>query len=399
MITSQPIEPLYISTGQPADGKNKFFPRDKIINLIWRKLKGGEDLLLTAPRRVGKSSILHSIKKNPHDGYIVKYLSIMGVDNSNIYFKNIYNALLEDDEIYGFWKSFKEKRKLEAENAKEKISSIGVEGVGLEGAIKTDYYEKTTELLKSLPKETKKVVFLLDEFPETLSNISQYSHQEAIKFLQDNRDLRQLNHDADIQFVITGSIGLGNVVKKITDNKHLTNDLKLIEIPPLDNEEASLMIDRLCAGLKEDGISLIFSDEVKEHLFEKIVQNIPYYIMMIMDALGDEIAESTVTNELIDKTIDKITKSRSNADYFSNWKTRLKGAFEKKEEMIVIEILSHISKHEKMAYQEMKQIDSEIDLKALIEVLEYDGYISEQGEFYSFNSPLLKSWWSHRVAE
>jgi len=38
---SNSIEPLYISTGQPADGENKFFPRDKIVNQIWRKLKRG----------------------------------------------------------------------------------------------------------------------------------------------------------------------------------------------------------------------------------------------------------------------------------------------------------------------------------------------------------------------
>jgi len=88
---SNSIEPLYISTGQPADGKNKFFPRDKIVNQIWRKLKRGEDLLLTAPRRVGKSSILHYVKNNPHDGYIVKYLSIMGKDNANDYFKVLYD--------------------------------------------------------------------------------------------------------------------------------------------------------------------------------------------------------------------------------------------------------------------------------------------------------------------
>jgi len=37
------IKPLYISTGQPADSKNKFFRRDKIINEIWRKLERGEN--------------------------------------------------------------------------------------------------------------------------------------------------------------------------------------------------------------------------------------------------------------------------------------------------------------------------------------------------------------------
>jgi len=241
------------------------------------------------------------------------------------------------------------------------------------------------------------VVFLLDEFPETVSNIAQHSHEEAIKFLQDNRDLRQLNHHADIQFIITGSIGLSNVVKRLTNNKHLINDLTLIDIPPLDNDEASLMIDRLCMGLKEDDISLIFSNEVKAYFFKKIGRIIPYYIMMIVDELANEPKE--VTQNEIDKIIEQIVKSRSRADYFSNWKTRLKDAFTPEEEQVAIKILTHISKKNKMHYDEMKKIDKKIDLKAILEVLEYDGYISEEKCIYQFNSPLLKEWWEYRVAE
>lgn len=390
-------QPLYISIGQPADGENKFFPRDDIITKIWQKLKRGEDLLLTAPRRIGKSSILHYLKKNPHEGYIVKYLSIMGVDNSNIYFKQIYNTLLEDTEIYGLWNTFLENRKSEAKNVKDKVAGIGLDGIDLTGEDKRNYYEETKELLKSLPKETKRVIFLLDEFPEAVSNIAQYSHEEAIKFLQDNRDLRQLNHDADIQFIITGSIGLSNVVKRLTHDKHLINDLVLIEIPPLNKKEASLMIDRLCIGLKEDAISLVFSDEVKAYFFQKIGRSIPYYIMMIVDELANSSEEVTI--EQIDTVIEKIIKSRSTADYFSNWKTRLKDAFDKKEEQVAIKILSHISKNGEMYYEEMKKIDKKIDLKAILEVLEYDGYISEEKSSYQFNSPLLKEWWEYRVAE
>jgi len=395
---SNSIEPLYISTGQPADGENKFFPRNKIVNQIWRKLTRGEDLLLTAPRRVGKSSILHYIKKNPKEGYIVKYLPVMGVHDSNTFFKYIYNTLLENDEIYGSATGYFEKAKNNIKNIAKKIRGIGLEGISIDGDEQIDYHYETIELLKSLPKETKRVIFLLDEFPETVSNIAMDCREKAIKFLQDNRDLRQLNHDADIQFIITGSIGLGNVVKRLTNDNHLINDLTLIEIEPLADKEAFLMIDRLCLGLKEESILLSFSDEAKSYLLQKIVQNLPYYIQMIVDEMVDEGIEC-VREEEIEMIIDKIIKSRSNADYFSNWKTRLGDAFEKKEESVAIKILSHISINDTMSHDEMKKIGKKIEINAIIEVLEYDGYISAHNGLYSFNSPLLKSWWSYRVAK
>jgi len=400
---SNSIEPLYISTGQPADGENKFFPRDKIVNQIWRKLKRGEDLLLTAPRRVGKSSILHHIEKNPRDGYIVKYLSIYGTDNSNLYFKRIYNTLLENDEIFGYANGYFEKAKINIKNLGRKIKGFNLLEVGLEldSNEKIDYCFETMELLKTLPKEAPRVIFLLDEFPETVSNIAKYSEVEAIKFLQDNRDLRQLNHDADIQFIITGSIGLTNVVEKLTNDTNLINDLlPPIHIPFLDNDEASLMIDRLCLGIEEEGVSFSLSDDSKAYLLKKIVQNSPYYIMLIMDVLSEEVIDNAkeLNNKLIDNVIEDIIKVRAN-DYFNNWKTRLGDAFEKKEELLAIKILTHISIHEKMNYAEMKKIDKEIDLKSIIIVLEHDGYISKKDGFYSFNSPLLKEWWVNRFAE
>jgi len=397
---SENLEPLYISTGKVADGENIFFPRDKIIRKIWRKLDRGEDLLLVAPRRIGKSSILHHIQKNPKKDYIVKYLSIMSTDSSNVYFKQIYKTLLEDNEIYGLAKSYFQSTRVNLKNWIKKIRGIGLEGIEIDKDEQINYFVETIELLQSLPEDSKTILFLLDEFPDTVSNIAKYSEDEAVNFLQENRDLRQQYQDINIQFILTGSIGLNNVVKKLV-HEDIINDLIHIEIPFLTNEEALLMIDRLCLGLERDDICLKLDTTVKEYFLEKIVQNHPYYIMMIIDELGDEVADSEkeIGREDIDKVIDKIIKSNSNADYFSNWKTRLKDAFEKKEEIIAIRILSHISKYDTMSYEEMKKLDKKIDLKAIIEVLEYDGYISEQNSLYAFNSPLLKAWWEHRVAE
>jgi len=390
------IEPLYISIGQPANGKNKFFPRDKIINNIWRRLNRGENLLLTAPRRVGKSSILQYIKKNPQDGYIIKYLSIMGVDNSNSYFKLIYNTLLEDDEIYSFVNVYFEKAKTNIKNLAKKIRGIGLDGIEIDSNEQIDYYSETINLLKSLPKETKRIVFLLDEFPEVVSNIALHGKEKLIKFLQDNRDIRQLDYVINIQFIITGEIGLSNLIRRFTNDIHLINDLTFIDIPPLNNQEASLMIDRLCKGLENEAIYLNFSLKVKEYIFEKIGQNIPYYIMLIVENLSYFSKE--ITFEDIDKSIERIIKDRGYDAYFLNWKIRLSEIFELNEERIAIQILTYISKYGEISYAEMINIGKSIDLKSIIEILEYDGYISKQNNIYKFNSLLLKEWWSYNVS-
>ena len=266
------IKPLYICRGQTADGENKFFPRTKILTQIWRKLGRGEDLLIVAPRRVGKSSILRYMQRNPKEGYFVKYLPIMCVDNANGYFKQIFNSLLEDDEIYGWSKNYLTKSRKAIENLGKKIRGIGLEGIELDGNEQIDYYVETIELLESLPKEAKKIVLLLDEFPDVVSNIAKHSKEEAINFLQQNRDLRQEYGDLNIQFVLTGSIGLGNVVAKL-NRKDINNDLVEVEVPPLEDSEAIELIDRLCLGLKADDICLAMDEEVKLYCPKHASQN------------------------------------------------------------------------------------------------------------------------------
>ncbi|MCK5918892.1 MAG: hypothetical protein KAG34_10715 [Cocleimonas sp.] len=50
------LKPLKPATGQPAEG-NQYFPHIKIHNKILWRLKNGENILLSAPRRIGLEAL------------------------------------------------------------------------------------------------------------------------------------------------------------------------------------------------------------------------------------------------------------------------------------------------------------------------------------------------------
>lgn len=52
--------------GQTPRGAD-FFPRDAIINRIYRRLDAGSHIFLAAPRRVGKTSIMRFLGRKPFD--------------------------------------------------------------------------------------------------------------------------------------------------------------------------------------------------------------------------------------------------------------------------------------------------------------------------------------------
>ncbi|MDP2209857.1 MAG: ATP-binding protein, partial [Bacteroidota bacterium] len=78
------------SIGQVARGDN-FFPRPRITIEIWQKLDSGSNLLLVAPRRVGKSSILFNLLDVTRENNIVIYYVSESVNNENEFYHKLFN--------------------------------------------------------------------------------------------------------------------------------------------------------------------------------------------------------------------------------------------------------------------------------------------------------------------
>lgn len=61
---------MKIITGQAARGEN-FFKRPILTNKLWRKIDSESSIIISAPRRVGKTSLMRYIEDNPKDNYYV----------------------------------------------------------------------------------------------------------------------------------------------------------------------------------------------------------------------------------------------------------------------------------------------------------------------------------------
>ncbi len=198
------MKPLSISTGRAADGKDKYFERKHIETKIWSKIKQQENLLLAAPRRTGKSSILKNLERSPENGYLIKYKSVQSVDSINEFFKQIYKLLLEDDSIFGFYERHFKKAKGAVKNFISRIRGISTEGIEIDPEEQVNYYNECEILLKTLPEDFDTLLILIDEFPDAVRNISNDDKSKGIRFLQMNRDLRQEFNHVNLQFVYSG---------------------------------------------------------------------------------------------------------------------------------------------------------------------------------------------------
>lgn len=388
---------MKIIIGQAARGED-FFPRPKISDEIWRKIESGSNILLVAPRRVGKSSLLFDLFENPKPGYHVVYYTSESVNNINEFYKKLFYKI---NEILGTTKKYKYKIEGFTKELFSRIDALSVKDLAITlGENKISYLTELAKMLANLELENERLIILVDEFAQTVENIIEDEDQRiAIKFLETKRELR-LSPELHkrIQFIYAGSIGLENIVSKFNGIKFI-NDLTPIPVPPLTNEEAKVFVAKI---INENDVTL---DEASfDYLLQKIGWLIPYYFQIILndcEKILEETSSKNITNNTIDLAFSSALKERI---YFEHWFTRLRTAFKGEDFSFVKDLLNIISSKPFVLSTEIYDLALRYKLEStynnLVNALKYDGYINNNDDpkIYRFNSPLLKEWWYRNVA-
>ena len=384
------------SVGQAVRGEN-FWNREHELASIWDAIDSGSHILLVAPRRVGKTSIMFNLQDNSKDGYIVVYVDTESADSENEFWQKLFNALMEE-EFIGKIKKYTKKFGLFLEEIS--IDKISTKGVEFGDGTVVDYSTAFENLVKELDND-KKLIIMIDEFAQTVENIIKYENDKSAQsFLRTHRALRQnSNLTNKVTFVYAGSIGLESVVAKMSATK-LINDLNSIKINPLNPEEGQRFTRQLCRS-----VSIEMSTDMIVLLLEKIEWLIPFYIQLLIQelkTLSREYGSNEIDSEMIDIAMER---ALNHQHLFANWRSKLKEGFKTEGYLYAKEILNKISEEGTMTSLKIRNIATKHGLdddyaKEIIHSLVYDGYINNHDNVkeYRFNSPILKLWWYKNVA-
>ena len=372
--------------GQTPRGKD-FFPRNAIVERIYRRLSGGGHLFISAPRRSGKTSIMRFLEDNPRDGFMFLYTTVEDVADAEDYFRVLSEELLKSEAI-GKLAKLNEKAKNSLAAFTKRFKKIKVFNVEIEinQPEKTSYSKEFENLLRDLDTEGAIICIMVDEFPIALEAIAKAKgNEEAIRFLHTNRGLRQ-KAKPGIQFIYTGSIGLPNIARKLNSTDSI-NDLNVVEIPPLTLEEGLEMSRQIFSNYNVSA-----PDETIRYMLDKIEWLMPFFVQLVIQMVIDE-AESEggqpVSTKVIDEVLVKASNHRNNI-YFENYYSRLDKTLPTDESQTAKEILGEIARKGQSSADSFAQINA----PAVLEILEFDGYIHlDEAQIYRFNSPILRMWW------
>ena len=367
-----------------------YYPRTEIVEEIWDELEKGNFILIAAPRRVGKTSIMRDIEANPRERFKVKFQNIQGVISKDDFYKMLYGLILSC-----LKNSQKAKKWFEGYVKSKSITGISLEGGVTFEKVPLNYLDEINSVLGKFDKNTETVVLLIDELPEVLHRLNKNGKKDdAIAILNQLRTWRQSGYK--LQFVFAGSIGIHYVVKAIEGRTSGLNDLnKTICNPLLDDEPDDYV------SWATNGATVQYSGKMKQCLLEKIQSYYtPYFINLMLYEI-DRKAKLRRDNVISESDVDEaFLNIIRNNDYFADWKSRLKEYMPKDEFNFVNEILIHIAHKDsipvQIIYDKAVRYDKQTDYMDLLSDLMQDGYIVEDNEGsnnYVFVSPFLKAFW------
>ncbi len=389
--------------GKPVRG-NDFYDREVEQKRIWIDLQNRNNLLLLAPRRVGKSSLLYRLQKDaPQHGLIGVYVSMADARDEVDFLQRLLNAVCEHPEAKTLIEQF---QKGPFQRFFDRVKSVTVRGfeVDLRDLPEADWMKLATEVASGLLALPGQWLIMIDELPIFLATMakSDVNAEDIRTFMNWFRDLRQGTPDADsISWVLAGSIGLDKLARRwrIVDT---VNDLKVFLLGEFSSDVADRFLEEL--GQAND---LPLDADVREHICRRVGWCIPHSLHILFSSLRDRCLENDrkASLEEVDAAFEDAIGPAFRV-YFDHWSLRLTDELGTPHDRFARLILNAIAAASGPVTREtldsllMPHIaDSETrseTLTWLIDVLEGDGYLVRADEGFVFRSPLLKEYWKRR---
>lgn len=374
--------------GPPVEGDD-FFGREKEIRLANRLLDRRHSLLLSAPRRIGKSSLAKKLlDEKKKQGWKCVYIDLEETNTEDGFLRLVIDAFSSN----GIWKHVVSEAAQKLTSVFGKIEKVSIGPFEFNFG-KKEERENLYKNLKELIHHDENTFIVIDELTLFLGilNKSEDGIEKVTYILNWLRSLRQVEK-TKIRWLFCGSVGLRNFASS-KNLSYTINDLTEFTLDELDRKEAAGLLFEL--GKSEE---IEMNDEIINYILDRLSWNIPYFIQVIFSKLAEDY-DGALTYDKVDAAYKKLCSE----NYLSTWSERL-GEYQEYElpARHILKLLStqpagverNILLDRLMTGQEPSNVEKvDLALSKILEMLENDGYIMKNGALRTFRSPLLRDYW------
>lgn len=393
--------------GSPARD-NDFWFRTEFIEDLWVSLKK-HNVLLLAPRRTGKTSVMYRLLDNPREGWLVVHLNVEDLKTPGEFVISLLDAINEHqpklmrEVLIKGWNFLK--------GIFDRIESIKAYEFKIQlrksESFDSKWKELGDELVERIFEADNKVLFIIDELPDMLNSMLKISKEKHEDFLHWFRKIRDLSLQRNLRWFVGGSVNLVAALDQM-GLVRLVNDLKIEPLPPLTEEDVRNFIERM---LQQFNVHL--DNMVIPKAIELLGAPIPLFLQMLTQELYRFWRRNKalpLSAKAVDEVFKKSLLGEMARDKLQHYRTRINTHYPNEEKTAAYNILDNLCRSDNglsrnMLFQCYCQLEDkkteqrkspalEQAFNSLLMYLQSDFYIeSNENDIYEFSSHLLKSWW------
>ena len=397
--------------GNWVDG-DRFFDRETEVEALSERICDGAHTLLTAQRRMGKTSLVRETLRRLAAAGDVEPLFI-DLEDARTPQDAIAEIAAQTTTAQSLWLRIRRGFANTLQQASDYFEDVGIGEVKakLRGGIdRGTWKQKGNDLFAALDEHEKPVVLAIDEL-SILTNRLLKGHdylltperiQAADEFLSWLRRVAQEHRN--VRLVISGSISLEPILRQAGLTAH-ANVFSRLELHPWSESTASACLVELAAAYEID-----IPADVRIAMCRMLRCCVPHHVQQFFDCLHEDLRRERRRSATLEDA-ERVYASdmlgiRGQID-LEHYETRLRMVLGNRAYLTATELLTEaavsggvltersIAQYD--AYSRLLELDDAAGaIDDVLRVLEHDGYlVRESGEFH-FASRLIEDWWRAR---
>lgn len=387
----------------------KFWDREQDIDLFTELLDEGAHILMAAPRRIGKTSLMREVANRVQDRYYCLHVDLQKAESPADAIAELSKATHPFKKL---WDKTKGIFKNILNGVKDNIESFGIDDLTVtlrSGLTAGDWQNKGDQLFSTLAEAEKPVIIFFDEFPILVNRLLKGKEFRITPERRNATDIfmswirdNSIRHKGKIRIVITGSIGIEPALRQADLSSSLNTFMPFL-LPVWSNEVAKECLEALA-----NQYEIAFHPEAINMIIEKLGYLIPHHVQLFFDNIYMDCKRrdyKKVTEKHVNEVYETKMLSIQGHAELSHMEERIKMVFGLEVYPIALEILTeaavkgYLDNNSAIAIcqnYEIAALDQKEILREILEILEHDGYLYQDKNRYIFVSHLLRDWWKAR---
>ena len=387
---------------------DRFFDREAEIAALIERVQDGTHTLLTAQRRMGKTSVVRELLRRleAEGDFETVFVDLESASDAA---DAVAEIAVQARSLRTSWARITSNFANRLRDVRDHIDEVAVSELTLKlraGMDVGNWQRSGDQVFEALAQNDKPVVLAIDELPILVNRmvkghdyqIMPERRRAADEFLSWLRRNGQA-HRGKVRIIVSGSIGLEPILRQAGLSAQ-ANILSPYELQPWSHEIA---VD--CLGALASTYGLDLSEGVRREMCLRLRCCVPHHVQQFFDSLHEHLrreGRDKATVEDVDFVYRRDLLSVRGQIDLEHYEVRLRMALGTESYRKALELLTEAAVNDGLLTDEAIRLHAEsassdtAPIEDILYSLEHDGYLERQSEGYRFVSGLLQDWWLAR---